>query len=347
MRRAATLFLVVIHCVLVRYPCRARRKPQRKAVHSRIPGGRRRTGFLAGALGSVDLDGKRTPQQASKSKDSQHKNAASNGTGKSRDEDDDRTIKASAKRALMTILKERMGAVGDEVVEPASRRIYVDRQAKNLHLRFRQRIRGHPIEGAALNLHVTPEGFVVALNGEFVPSNNMELRVLLGCHEALEVAHAEVGDLDGQWEWTSPCVPAAVLGNDGLGHMCWKRAAEIRKPGQPVRREVLFASGVNGRLVARHPQTFGARSLETRNCQTGSTSCAVVSTSPSRISTGDMAIDAAHNNAIKVYDFLKSMYGRDSLDDAGMTIVSQVHFNVSCKCSYANVACVIRRSLTD
>jgi Zn-dependent metalloprotease len=294
---------------------------------------------VGSSLGSVDLAGSGTSPQAATSKDAEYAAAGgSTAEARSRDgdtKDDDRAIKAAAKRALVAILKERMGAVGDEAVEPDARRVYVDRQAKNLHVRFQQSIHGLPVEGAALHLHVAPEdGTVLALNGEFVPSTSMELRVLVECHEALEVARREAGG-DGvaggeQWEWTSPCVPAAVLGDDGRGHKCWKRTAEIRTPGQPVRREVLFASGVNGRLVARHPQTFGARSLETRNCQTQKENCAVVSTSPNPISTGDKAIDAAHNNAIKVYDFLKNMYGRDSLDNAGMTIVSQAHYDKAC-----------------
>lgn len=331
MRRTAILFLAVIHCVLVRFPCRARRKQRRrgtkkKALHSRVPGGRRRSGFLAGSLGSVDLARGRNPYQA-KSQDSEYEAAAIHDSG---EEDSDRMIKAAATRALMSILMDEMGAAGDEVVEPAPRKIYVDQQAKHLHVKFQQSMHGLPIEGAALNLHMTPQGAIVALNGEFIPSSNMELRVLVGCHEALEVARAEAGFVSEEWEWTSPCLPAAVLGDDGFGHKCWKRSVEIRKSGLPVQREVLFASGVNGRLIARHPRTFGARSLETRDCQTRTEDCAVASSSSNPISTGDKAIDAAHNNAIKVYDFLKNMYGRDSLDDTGMTIVSQAHYDQNC-----------------
>ena len=42
--------------------------------------------------------------------------------------------------------------------------------------------------------------------------------------------------------------------------------------------------------------------------------------------TGDLAVDAAHDNAGTVYDFVAQVFGRDSLDDKGMPIKSVVHF---------------------
>jgi Zn-dependent metalloprotease len=250
------------------------------------------------------------------------------------DDDEDTRIKAAATRALKLILVEELGGVGDEVVEPVARRVHVDQHTNNLHIRFQQFLRGLPVEGTSLNLHMSPQGNIFGLNGEFIPSGNMELRVLVDCHEAMESVRIEsgsIGDDVSRWVWLSECVPAAVLGNDGLGHLCWKRTLEVQRPGQPPHREVLFASGVNGRLVARHPRTFGARSLETRDCKSLTDNCAPVSKSSDPISTGDAAVDAAHNNAIRVYDFLKSAYGRDSLDGNGMTIISQAHYDVTCE----------------
>ncbi|MCW2955162.1 MAG: peptidase family protein [Thermoleophilia bacterium] len=41
--------------------------------------------------------------------------------------------------------------------------------------------------------------------------------------------------------------------------------------------------------------------------------------------TGDAAVDAAHENAQVVADFLRIVLGRDSIDGAGMPISSSVH----------------------
>jgi hypothetical protein len=264
------------------------------------------------------------------------------------DDEEDARIKAAATRALKLILVEELGAVGDEVVEPVGRRVHVDQQTNNLHVRFQQSLRGLPIEGASLNLHMSPQGLIFGVNGEFIPSANMELRILVDCDEAMETARIESNLTDGavsRWSWLSECVPAAVLGRDGLGHYCWKRTLEVQSPGQPPHREVMFGSGVNGRLVARHPQAFGARSLETRDCKSLTDNCVVVSNSSDPISSGDAAVDAAHNKAILVYDYLKTAYGRDSLDGNGMTIVSQAHYDVACECLCARlgVANLFRR----
>lgn len=42
--------------------------------------------------------------------------------------------------------------------------------------------------------------------------------------------------------------------------------------------------------------------------------------------SGDMAVDAAHNNAKIVYDFYKQIFNRNSLDDKGLALVGSAHY---------------------
>jgi len=274
-----------------------------------IPGGKQRSGFLAGSLGTVGA-----PQKTKSMRMDDH---------------DEIQFKTAAVAALKEILLTRMGAVGDEEIRPSSRRIHVNKKTNSFHIRFQQSVDGLPLEGAALIMHTSPFGQIFALNGEFVSNKNIERRMQIDCESALNVALDESAIVGG--EWLSDCVQAAVLGNDGLGHKGWKRLVGFARDGQLPSRVVLFASGVNGRLLAQHPLTSGARSLQTRDCANAKVNCTVVSTSPNPISTGDDATDAAHNNAIKVLDFLLDKFERDSLDGKGMTVISQVHYDLNCK----------------
>lgn len=96
----------------------------------------------------------------------------------------------------------------------------------------------------------------------------------------------------------------------------------------------MFASGDNGDLVAIHPLThfnsyydpdnYYDPDLVTLDCDNGPllTNCPQASDRDFKINTGTEAADDAHNNAILVYDLYFKYFGRDSLDDQGMTLLS-------------------------
>jgi hypothetical protein len=118
-----------------------------------------------------------------------------------------------------------------------------------------------------------------------------------------------------------------VLGTDSRGHLAWKATFEYANDAGP-QRDVVFVDTTTGKIAARHPQIKYARVLETQDCHQKTRRCEVVSTSPDPISTGDNAIDAAHNYAIATYDYYWINHNnRDSIDDAGMTLKSRAHYN--------------------
>jgi thermolysin len=69
--------------------------------------------------------------------------------------------------------------------------------------------------------------------------------------------------------------------------------------------------------------------METYDCNQQTTGCELVSSSSDATSTGDDAIDAAHNYAIATYDYYWNNHGRDSIDDNGMKLISRVHYDKS------------------
>ena len=80
--------------------------------------------------------------------------------------------------------------------------------------------------------------------------------------------------------------------------------------------------------MARHPQIFGARSLEVQDCNGSSLFCSTISTSPDPINTGDPVADMVQNHTITAYNFFFNEYGRDSIDDEGMKLVSRIHYRI-------------------
>jgi len=225
-------------------------------------------------------------------------------------------LRASAKSALQGIVIEHFGAAGNE--EMVVTKVIEDKVGA-LHVRFEQQLNGLPVAGAGMVLHAHADGTIFAVNGDFVPSGDLPLHPDLDAMTAL-----------GQARITGTRVSepelSYVLGADGHGHLAWKATFEYVNDAGP-QRDVVFVDTTTGKIAARHPQIKYDRALETQDCQQKTRRCTLVSDSTYSIDTGDQAIDAAHNYAIATYDYYLGNHGRDSIDAAGMTLVSRVHYN--------------------
>jgi len=225
-------------------------------------------------------------------------------------------LRASAKRALQGIVIKHFGAAGSE--EMVVTKVFKDKGGA-LHVRFEQELNGLPVAGAGMVLHARADGTIFAINGDFVPGGNLPVHPDLDAMTAL-----------GQAKITGTRVSepelSYVLGADGHGHLAWKATYMYENDAGP-QRDVVFVDTTTGKITARHPQIMYARALETQDCHQKTRRCTVISTSPDPITTGDNAIDAAHNFAIATYDYYWTNFGRDSIDDTGLTLISRAHYN--------------------
>ncbi|NCF73322.1 MAG: peptidase M4 family protein [Gammaproteobacteria bacterium] len=232
----------------------------------------------------------------------------------------DIAIKEAARNALQNILKKDFGATGIEEMIPTQ--VNTD-MVGSVHVRFTQTLNGLPVAGAAMVLHANADGTIVGVNGEFVSGKTLPVKPGLDGNTALAVALAK--SEPGLRRVTQPEL-TYVLGAKGVGHLAWKVTVEYNDALGP-QRDIVFADSQTGELVARHPKIYYSRDLETRDCNQKTRRCNLASDSPNTIDSGDAAIDAAHNYAIATYDYYHTNHGRDSIDNAGMTLVSRVHYD--------------------
>lgn len=237
----------------------------------------------------------------------------------------DNAVKAAATSILENVLLKHFGASGNEKVHPV--RSGRD-PSGGVHVRFNQEINGMTVEAAAMVLHTYADGTAHAVNGEFVNGKDVESEPTVLPDQAMAMAIAQTGIKGVQC--TGKPELCVVHGMDGIGHLAYKCTIEYDKdtPTGPVpQRDILYSDATNGNEVQRIPTIYAARDLETKDCNQKTFNCRVVSTSPNPISTGDEAIDSAHNFAIATYDYYWNNHGRDSIDDAGMTLISRVHYS--------------------
>jgi Zn-dependent metalloprotease len=231
----------------------------------------------------------------------------------------------------LTILMEMSNFTGLEVIRPmTNHNVSVDSTTGDLHVRCQQYWNEVPIEGGSLVVHMDGKtGSVYALNGEV-----FQLRAVnateettvndLDCELAVEIALMEYGVTNGTWE--SPCEEAAVIDGDGTPQLAFKRMIGFERLREPFQHDMVFASRRTGELLQVHHKTYGAFSTSTYDCNNGyGNNCDLITSSSKKVSSRDAAVNAAHNFMIDTYNFFLDQFGRDSLNNNGVSVNSHVH----------------------
>lgn len=227
----------------------------------------------------------------------------------------------AAKNVLMDTLVLHFDANGDEDMHPT--KINADK-AGNVHIRFHQEINGLPVDGAAMMVHAKANGEVFAVNGDFAPNKNLPIVPKVDASQALRSAiqHMGVkGIMQGKPELTYVYTEQGAV-------LSWKALVDYEDEVGP-QRDWIFSNALTGKLVTRHPVFHHAKVLRTYDGNNGTSLPGTLRCSGSTCNTGDAAVDDAHNNAGTTYDYYSAKFGRDSLNNAGMTMTSTAHHRVN------------------
>lgn len=199
------------------------------------------------------------------------------------------------------------------------------------HVRVVNVIKGLPVEGANLVVHIEKDGTITMVNGELLEDDIPDDVEKLPANEALQLALKKLGLANSGGEWKDEPVTTVVRTDDGKACMAWKQAYSyetVEEDGSTrPHLDEIFADVSTGYPCNVFPKIYGVRTMSTSNCRQG-TSCSTVTTSSNIISADsfDAAIAAAHNNAIMTYNYFFNNFNRDSIDDNGMTLRSRVHY---------------------
>lgn len=202
------------------------------------------------------------------------------------------------------------------------------------HVRMHQFLNGKRVYGADVVLHARANGDVFLLNGQFRQARGARTRAAVAADEALALAITEAGI--GDFELLgAPELVYVVGGEDDGVHLAWR--ALIDYQGARAARDYIFADAADGSLAAIHPTIHYAKSWQTYDAMDAAYNSA--SMPGTLVCTGSQSCglpDAqdAHDGASITYDYYSTKFGRDSLDDAGMTLVSSVNV-----CGFNNSGC--------
>lgn len=262
-------------------------------------------GFLNGDLGTIDSP----PAAKSQARD-------------------ETLFRLSARNTLQGILVEYFGASGIEEMEIL--RVQED-DLGTVHVRFQQHMNGLPVIGAQMYLHArVATGEVYAVNGEFAPGHGAPPPTARRRSAGEAVRELARRGFVGR----SVNNPALLYFHDaetGLTHLSWKVRMQGKEAGNFFDNDV-YVDALTGEVVAVDAKVHTAQNRETYDATGSVVGSTGITGLPGTLACdelfslcGDAAAQRAHDGAAEVYAYYEDRFGRDSLDDSGMTLVSSVH----------------------
>jgi Zn-dependent metalloprotease len=227
-----------------------------------------------------------------------------------------------------------------ELTVRAERRI----DAKRSVVRFQQTHAGIPVIGGELVAQVDTGGGILSVSGELLPQAPGETAPTIGAFDAqdtaLEAVAKEYGLEASSLVASEPDLwiyaPSLIGPDTGRSRLVWRfevRAGEL----DPIRQLVLIDATFGGVALtfnqvhtARNRLTYTANNTTTLPgtlvCNEANTTCA----------GGSLDAQGAHLGARDAYDFYAAFHGRDSINNAGMTLTSTVHYGVNYQNAFWN-----------
>lgn len=227
---------------------------------------------------------------------------------------------AGAALSFLQELQPVFRATGRE--ELALERVQEDELGK-VHVRFRQTLHGLPVVGAEVVVHADKAtGKIYAVNGTFVPDENLPRRPVVGAEEALQQAAREAGIASGVALDRPQLV--YVVRENGKAYLAWTtRVAFEDEKGEHLDR--IYADAITGELVTSEALIHTAlyRKIYTANNGTSLPGTLLFQEGGS---SSDSVAMAAYNNLGYTYNYYKGKFNRDSIDGNGMTLIATVHY---------------------
>ncbi len=211
--------------------------------------------------------------------------------------------------------------------------------------RFQQVYQGIPIIGGELIIQVSStKNNIISANGEILPDVSLDTTPAVPASNAqeaaLNVVVKEYGIEPGALRVSEPELwiynPILLGMNEDLTTLVWRMEVESVEL-LPVRELVLVDAHL-GAVALHFNQIDTAKDRKVYDTACSSSLPGDLVRSEGQGSTGDTDQDNAYDYSGDTYDFYSTEHGRDSIDDAGMTIISTVDYDDDGigNCNYAN-----------
>lgn len=213
-------------------------------------------------------------------------------------------------------------------------------------VRFQQVYQGIPIIGGELIVQIGTDKNIISANGEVLPDLNLDTTPSIGTGTARERALSEVMQ---EYKLSESDLTATVfklwiynpilIGGPGSDHNSLVWRVEVSSVDLLPINELVLVNAQTGEIILHFNQIPHALNRQIYD-NDNDPKAGLPGTGPVRTegdaATGIADVDGAYDFSGDTYNFYWNEHGRDSLDDAGMTLNSTVRYCSDTGCPYTN-----------
>ncbi|MCC6555117.1 MAG: M4 family metallopeptidase [Polyangiaceae bacterium] len=201
------------------------------------------------------------------------------------------------------------------------------------HFRFKQVKNGRDVIGGEIVIHVR-DGIIYAANGSARDDLDVAAMPKIDVPAAIAAALADSDFVLGAK--AADAAPLAYhLAGDRMSLVYRVEVTGVRADQTPVRDTVLV-NAVDGAIVDRMAHIHTAKDRKVYNLNHGTSLPGTLARSEGGAATGETTVDTNYNWLGAVYDCYYNLFGRDSLNGSGGTLISSVHYSTNYVNAYWN-----------
>jgi vibriolysin len=187
------------------------------------------------------------------------------------------------------------------------------------HFKYRQVIDGEPVVGSELTVHADDKGDVYATHGNARHGTAVSNSAL-----SLSAAPTDLGTDYANGVRSDAQLVYVQSSRNQQVHRAWSVVVEGQRAGQPYKDQV-FVDAQSGQIVEVYPKIHSALNRRVHDGKQGTTLPGTLVRSEGQAATADAVVTANYDSLGNVYSCYKTLFGRDSYDNAGATFISTVH----------------------
>jgi bacillolysin len=211
-------------------------------------------------------------------------------------------------------------------------------------VRYQQMHKGVPIIGGELTVNMTPQNSLRSMGGEVASELSLETNPKIEPAEALDIAKIAVQKqygLENVPTVTTPELsiydPKLLEPSDAPTRLVWRMEVTPVGPDSAPIRELVLIDAQTGSVALQFNQIAEAKNRQTYTASQATTLPGISLCTEAADCTGnDQDAVLAQKYAGDTYDFYFNNFGRDSLNGAGLPLISSVHYGTNVQNAFWN-----------
>ncbi|QRN96199.1 M4 family metallopeptidase [Archangium violaceum] len=192
------------------------------------------------------------------------------------------------------------------------------------HLRFQQTLNGLRVVGGELILHADGAGNIYSANGSLRAGERGAAQASVAPEAALRAA------VDGSTARGASGSEAKLVYVSTEGSQEPRLAYEVRvqgeRDGMPA-DDLVYVDARRGGILLVNPLIHSALNRKVYSANNGTSTPGTLKRSEGQAAIGDNHVDTNYDKLGDTYNCYKTLFGRDSYNNAGATLISTVHYS--------------------